>query len=246
MRRGLTVWRREVESGFLSPVAYVVIVLFLAVCGWVFLQLAEDRSGSAESLPSLLLRVVVFLWVPVLATVITMRTFAEEKQHGTIETLLTAPVTDAEVVLGKYAGAFMFLILVTIPAFASMFMLVYLSPGLSFARLDWGEVAGAFVFYLLTAANCTAIGVLVSLLTRRQVVAAVGCFSGILIPLMAGQALAGASIVPPEFADYISAENHMRAFSRGIIDSRPVALYVSTTVFMLFTAIRVLEIRRWK
>jgi ABC-2 type transport system permease protein len=246
MRRGLTIWRREVEGGFLSPVAYVVMVLFLAVCGWVFLQLAEDRSGSSDSLPSLLLRVVVFLWMPVLATVITMRTFAEEKQHGTIEALLTAPVTDAEVVLGKYAGALMFLLLVTLPAFAGMFILIHLSPGLSVAGLDWGEVTGCLVFYLLMASNCTAVGVLVSLLTRRQVVAAVGCFAGILVPLIVGQALVNAAIVPAGFADYISAERHMISFSKGVVDSRPAALYVSTTVFLLFAAIRTLEIRRWK
>lgn len=246
MRSGFTIWRREVGSGFLSPVAYVVIVLSLAVCGWVFLQLAQDRSGSSESLPSLLLRVVVFLWMPILVTVITMRTFAEEKQQGTIETLLTVPVSEAEIVLGKYAGSLTFLILATLPALASLFILVYMSPGLSLLRLDWGEIAGCMLFYLLVAANCTAIGVLVSLLTRRQVVAAVGCFAGILIPLIAGQAIANAALFPPAFADSISAENHMRAFSRGIVDSRPVVLYISTTVFLLFASIRVLEIRRWR
>lgn len=246
MRRGFSVWRREVESGFLSPVAYVVIVLFLAVCGWVFLQLAEVNSGTSESLVSMLLRVIVFLWMPVLVTVITMRTFAEEKQHGTMETLLTAPVTEAEVVLGKYAGALTFLLLVTLPAYAALFVLVFLSPGLSLESMDMGELAGGALFFVLVASNCTAIGVLVSLLTHRQIVAAVACFAGILVPLIAGQALENAALVPPAFSEYVSAETHMRAFSRGIVDSRPVVLYVSTTVFLLFTSIRVLEVRRWR
>jgi ABC-2 type transport system permease protein len=246
MRSGFSIWRREVGSGFLSPVAYVVIVLFLVVCGWVFLQLAEGSSGTAESLPSILLRVVVFLWLPVLVTVITMRTFAEEKQCGTLETLLTAPVTEAEVVLGKYAGALTFLLLVTLPAFAALFILIYLSPGLSLAKLDWGELAGGAFFLALVASNCTAIGVLVSLLTHRQVVAAVACFAGILAPLIAGQAIENMALMPPAVADYVSAEVHMRAFSRGIVDSRPIVLYVSTTVFLLFTSIRILEIRRWR
>lgn len=246
MRRGFSIWRREVESGFLSPVAYVVIVLFLAVCGFFFLKLAVSNSGTTESLPFLLFSVMVFIWMPVLVTVITMRAFAEEKHHGTLETLLTVPVTEAEVVLGKYAGALTFLFLVTLPAFASLFVLIFLSPGLSLARLDWGELLGGALFFALVAANCTAIGVLVSLLTHRQIVAAVACFAGIFVPLIGAQVLESAALLPPWFTDYMSAEVHLRTFCRGIVDSRPVVFYISTTVFLLFTSIRILEIRRWR
>ena len=246
MRSGFTIWRREVESGFLSPVAYVVIVLFLALCGTFFLKLAEEYSGTAESLQSLLFSVMVFGWLPVLTTVVTMRTFAEEKQQGTMETLLTAPVTEAEVVLGKYAGALTFLLLVTLPAFAAMFILIYLSPGLSLAKMDWGQLAGSTLFYILIASNCTAIGVFVSLLTRRQVVAGVACAVGVLIPLYGWMVAENTAFLPRVVVDYLSVKNHILTFSRGLVDSRPIVLYVSTTVFLLFASIRVLEIRRWR
>ena len=246
MRKGLTIWRREVSAGFLSPVAYVVIVLFLVVSGWIFLQLAEGHSGTDESLVSLLVRVVVFLWLPVLATVVTMRAFAEEKQRETIETLLTAPVTEAEVVLGKYAGALSFLLLATVPAFGGFFLLVHVSPGLAMARLDWGAVGGGFLFLALMAANCAAIGLLMSLFTRNQIVAAVSCFTAILMPLVIGQALGATAAAPDWLADAVSAEIHLRAFCRGVIDTRPIVYYVSVTVFILFLSIRVLEVKRWK
>ena len=246
MRKGLTIWRREVSAGFLSPVGYVAIVLFLAIGGWVFLQLAEGHSGTDESLVSLLVRVVVFLWLPVLATLITMRTFAEEKHRETIETLLTAPVTEAEVVLGKYAGALSFLLLVTLPALAGFFVLIHVSPGLSMARLDWGALGGGLLFLVLMAANCVAIGLLMSLLTKNQVVAAMGCFAAILAPLVIGQALAATAAVPSWVADAVSADLHLKAFCRGLLDTRPIVFYVSVTAFLLFLSIRVLEVKRWK
>jgi len=246
VRKGFTIWRRELGSGFLSPVAYVIMALFLAVSGWVFLQLAEGNSGTDESLISLLVRVIVFLWLPVLATVVTMRTFAEEKQRETIETLLTAPVTEAEVVLGKYAGALSFLLLATLPALGGFFLLVRVSPGLARAGVDWGALGGGLLFLLLMAATCASVGILMSLFARNQVVAAMSCFSAILVPLIVGQALGATASAPAWVADAVSAEVHLKAFCRGLIDSRAVVFYVSVTVFLLFLSVRVLEVRRWK
>lgn len=246
MRAGFVIWGRELGSCFLSPVAYVTLVLFLAVSGWAFLQMAEGYSGTAESLPGLLFRVVIFLWLPVLSTVITMRLFAEEKHSGTIESLMTAPVSELDVVLGKYAGALTFVVAVALPAISSLCILAYLSAGLSIRALDLGAIAGGVMMLFLMAASCTAMGLLASLLTRNQVVAAMTCFACILVPLVAGQMLTLTSFMPAGFAGYVSADEHVLLFSRGVIDTRPIILYVSLTILLLFVSVRVLESRRWR
>jgi ABC-2 type transport system permease protein len=175
-----------------------------------------------------------------------MRLFAEERQVGTIEALMTAPVSEAEVVLGKYAGALTFALAVSLPALSSLFILAYLSPGLSVRQLDGGAIAGGVLILVLMAAACTAVGLLASLLTRNQIVAAVTCFAAILFPLVVGQMLALTSLMPVGLAAYVSADGHVLSFARGSIDTRPVVLYLSLTALLLFISVRVLESRRWR
>jgi ABC-2 type transport system permease protein len=241
--RFFTIWRRELTACFLSPVAYVTMVIFLSVSGWVFVQAVEGKSGTMESL-EVLLFMSIFFWVPILTTVISMRLLAEEKRMGTLETLMTAPVTDGEVILGKYAGALSFLFIVIYPSVSYIFILKALSPGLG--AIDVGGVIGGCLMLALVCTTSVAIGLLVSLLTKNQIVAAICIFCAVWMPFFVRQM---GSILPFESEkalDYLSIESHIMDFARGSVDTRPVILYLSSTVFILFVTVRLLEMRRWK
>ena len=238
-----TIWRRELAACFLSPIAYVIMVVFFGASGFTFFLGAVRNVGASDPLTSLLVGAVV-IWLGLLIPVITMRLFAEEKRSGTIETLMTAPVTESQVVLGKYAGAFSFLVLVTLPVLVSVFILERFSPGLAFEDIDLGAMLGGFTILLLLLAFFTAAGLLISLMTRNQVVSAVCGGVVFWLCLLFGWLL---SILPGGgggATDYVSATTHIEDFCRGIMDARTILLYVSGTWLLLFSSVRVLESRQ--
>jgi ABC-2 type transport system permease protein len=219
------------------------MVLFLLVTSWTFWNAVQRNVGSHEPLSRLLV-LAVLLWLPILVTVVTMRLFAEEKRSGTIETLMTAPVTEAQVVLGKYLGALTFVAVVLAPMGACPFVLRALAPGVR--AVDVGQLCSAGLFLLLVAGLCVAVGLLVSMMTRNQIVAAIGCFCAVLVPLLLPYVVSLLPFGSDRLIQAVSVESHMLEFTRGSIDARPVVLYVSCTVLLLFTAVRVLESRRWR
>jgi len=243
MRRFPVVWRRELAACFLSPVAYVTMVAFVSVSAFTFLAQVMRDVGGSDPL-SVLLFASIILWLTILVSVVTMRLFAEEKRSGTLETLMTAPVTDVEVVLGKYAGAMTFVTIVVAPAVACIFILAALSPGIE--SVDAGAVTGGCVIVFVVAALAVAIGLLVSLMTRNQIVAAIACFVAIWFVLLFGWFVSSVPGVSPKLSAYLSAMSQIEDFARGSVDTRPIVLYVSCTVFVLFAAVRLLESRRWK
>jgi len=242
MRNFFAIWRRELTSSFLSPVAYVIMVIFLAMTGLIFWDAVVNNVGTDEPLATMLCAAIV-VCETILITVICMRLFAEEKRSGTIETLMTAPVTETEVVMGKYAGALSFVVLVTAPSIGFIFILKAVSPGIEF--IDIGALAGACAIVLLTMVLCVSVGLLVSLTTRNQVVAAICCFCAIWAVLLFGSMGTVLPGRPAEVFEYMSAMTHIQDFARGSIDTRPVVFYLSGTVLMLFASIRILESRRW-
>ncbi len=242
MSNFLTIWRRELAGCFYSPVAYVTMVIFLSVSGGTFITEALRSEGSGGPL-SIILFASIIIWVTVLITVIAMRLFAEENRSGTLETLMTAPVTEAEVVLGKYAGAMTFLLVVLAPTIGNVYLLERLSDGLQ--GIDTGAVLGGTLIMVLVSGLCMAIGLLISLMTRNQIVAAIGTFCAVWLILLFGWMASSLSIVPPGIVEYFSTMAQIEDGARGSIDSRPVVLYVSTTAFMLFAAVKRLESRRW-
>jgi len=243
MRSFFTIWRRELTACFLSPVAYVTMVVFVLLANWTFLEAVERNAGGAASVASLYF-VSVFFWLPVLVTVITMRLFAEERRSGTLETLMTAPVDDGAVVWGKYAGAWTFLLITLVPTAAGVPLLAVLSPGIR--TVDAGSLAVGGLMLALLSAFWVSIGLLVSLLTKNQIVAAICCFCVLCLPFLF-QYLG--PLAPPgsgRVLDYLSIETHIVEAARGVLDTRPLVLYGSGTLFMLFTSVRVLESRRWR
>ncbi|MCE9615127.1 MAG: ABC transporter permease [Lentisphaerae bacterium] len=230
---------------FLSPVAYVTLVAFLGVSGFTFWLACFRNEGNPEPVSVLLCGSLMF-WLPIMITVVAMRLFVEEKRSGTIETLLTAPVTEGQIVLGKYLGAFTFLLLALVPALAYPFVLERLSPALTLENLDLGALLGASVVTVLVTGTFLAIAVVASLTTRNQIVAAICTFFMLWLALLGGWLLGESHGVPAVLADGLSITRHIDVFSRGTLEIRPIVFHVTLTGLLLFTAVRMLESRRWK
>ncbi len=244
MRNFLTLWARELSACFLSPVAYVLMVVFLAMASGTFLLEVTQAAVLNQPLTVALFEATV-VWLTILVTVVCMRLFAEEKRSGTLETLMTAPVTESQVVLGKFAGALTFLFVVTLPIVLTLLLLVAVSPSVRVTDLDPGALlAGGFILTLVVSL-LVAVGLLVSLLTRNQIIAGVCCFCAVWGVLLFGWIV---SLVSGGVAQVtaITVTDHIRDFARGTIDTRPVVLYVTGTALFLFASVRVLESRRWR
>jgi ABC-2 type transport system permease protein len=246
MKSLLAILTRELRSYFFSPLAYVVAALLLLVNGAVFWlivsYLNDPRAGIGAPL-ELFFGQTVFFWLVLLfvAPVITMRLLSEERRSGTIEVLMTAPVTETMVVLGKYLAALVFYLFLWLPT------VVYALILSRYSEVDWGPVAAGYVGIVGIGALLLAAGVLASSLSRSQLVAAVLTFA-IAGPLFAVGFLEGlfTSEAMKELFSYLSLPRHMEDFSRGIVDSRSLVYYVSASALFLFLAARALAAKKWR
>jgi ABC-2 type transport system permease protein len=243
MNATLTITKREFRSYFDSPLAYVVICLSLLILGvWVFSGPGHfwqvDRASLASMFDALPLG-LVHLIIPV----VTMRLIAEEKRSGTLEMLITLPVKDSEVVLGKFLGAFGLV--------SSFILATFLYPFLMFkwpwhlGPLDSGPIMSGYVGLILLSGACVAIGLLISCLTDSQVIAlfvtfvVLGTFYWIdVIGQLAPNTL---GIVLRE----LSFKEHLASFEKGLIDTRDVVFFLSVAGLALLLAFRSLESRKW-
>jgi len=238
--------KRQLRAYFHTPMAYVVMVVFLVVSGLSFCRPLVQHLGEQIGMGELLFSAPYF-WVAVLAAIalITMPLFAEERRTGTLEMLLTAPVTDLQVVLGKYVGALVFFLLLTMPTAAYFILLKAMASGM--ATMDWAPIFTGYLILWLIGSCFIAVGVFVSALTRSQVVAAIGCFIAVSILFFLDTArlvLPGAAA--QETLTYLSSTQHIRDFAQGIVDTRPIVLYFSLAVFFVFATVKVIEARQWK
>jgi ABC-2 type transport system permease protein len=220
------------------------MILFIAVSGLIFLASVIWNAGSTVSVVVLNAETIL-LWLPVLITMVCMRLFSEERRSGTLETLMTAPVTETQIVLGKYAGAMTFLLLVILPAVSFIFMLSFLSPGIH--SIDIGAVYGSCLIIVLISFFCVALGMVVSLFTRNMIVSFFAIFCAVWCVILLGNVVTAL----PEWmlapgGDLFSMVVHVDDFAHGSIDTRPIVMYVSGTVCLLFVATRLLESRRWR
>jgi ABC-2 type transport system permease protein len=253
MRATLSLVRKEFGAYFLSPVAYVVLAVFLAVTGHLFyltfLQLTASGPRGVEFPMQLMLGDEKF-WLVYLfiAPLLTMRLFAEERSTGTLEMLMTAPLTDWQVVLSKFAACFAFYLVLWLPT------LVYLPVLIGWrwpfeAGIDPRPVAAAYFGLALAGAMFLALGLWVSSLVRSQMVAAlVAMFLSlgfVLIGIWRPEMDTGSMLYRVLF--FVSVPLHFdRDFGRGLIDTRHVVLYVSVAALCLFLTVRSLESRRWR
>jgi len=247
MRRIVPVAQRELVAIFLSPIAYIIIAIFLVLNGflfWIILDFFKQPGAEGSPFALFLGSGNIFAWIFLLlvAPAITMRLFAEERRSGTIETLFTAPVTEAEVVLGKFLAAYVFYLCLWLPT------VLYGVILFKFSSPDWRPMATGYLGVALLGAMFVAVGEFTSALTRNQIVAymsgaalLLGLFlGGLLLPFVLKGA--GASQV----LNYFNLYEHVRDFSGGVVDSRHVLYYLSVTVFSLFLATRVIQASKWR
>lgn len=250
MRGYLTLVRRELGAYFVSMTGYVLISATLMLVGASFAILAKLLNTDPSDAPvTELFFKMQFFWLVLLVVspLITMRTFAHEKHTGTYETLMTAPVSDLQVVLAKFTGVQFFYMLLWLPLIGYPWLLYQFTGDRTL--IDLGTLGATYTGLVLFGALYMAIGCFASALTRSQIIAA-------MIALAIGVAqflLSFLSYVNPPRADWqsklyshISMVEHMLDFSRGVIDTRAVAFYLSLTVFFLFLTLKVVESRRWK
>lgn len=242
----LHLWRRELESCFRTSIAYITGVAFLVITGLgLWLAVARLAQGGADGNMAELLFGSVGYWLAMLTVtpLLTMRLFAEEYRMGTLEMLLTAPVTETEVVLAKFAGVWVPFLLLWAPTL--LYVPILRGCGAQLPPTDWGPMASGYLGTALIGAFFLSVGLACSLLTRHQAVAAMTCLTVLGVLLSGGfhpEHAHPAAI--RRLAQLFSAPLHIRDFAAGLIDTRTVVWYASSTVLLLFLSIRILEARR--
>lgn len=250
MRPYLTLVRRELGACYASLTGWLIIAVVQFLLGLAFVIVLQALAGKPFDVPvtEAFYNNGLFWLVMLLAPpVITMRVFAQEKFSGTYETLMTAPVGDCQVVLAKFTGAMLFFLSAWLPLLIYPVILKRFSVDLS--RIDLGALAGTAVGIVLFGGLYNAIGCFASSMTRSQIVAAMNTFAiGLCLFLLSFLS----QILPLEpgwqtvFLSHISMIEHLRDFTRGIVDLQRVVYYVSLTVFFLYLTQKSVESRRWK
>lgn len=236
MRATLAIARRELSSYFSSPLAYVITALFLVAAGYFFsANVIFTRQATVRPLFQTMYTILLLL-----TPALTMRLLAEEQKNGTIELVLTAPVREWEVVIGKFLAGFGFLaVMIGLTAYYPLLLSIYGNP-------DQGGIIGGYVGALLFGAATIAIGLLASSLTQNQIVAAVLSFT-VLLLLWVIDGLASVFPGPVGSAlSYLALFPHFNDMTRGVIDTKDVVYYVSLVAAALFLTWRVMEARRWR
>jgi len=250
----LTICRKELNSYFRSPIAYGVMAFFALISGYFFyvavvyfMQMSIQSAMSGQSQPMSVnesvirplfsnIRVIGLFVIPM----ITMRLFAEEKRTGTIELLITSPVTDLEIILGKWLaalGLYASILGVTVLSMATLFM---------YGKPDWRPVVVGYLGLLLQGGCLLAIGTFISTCTRNQIVAGVAGFSVCLMLWVLDWLSSFQDSVGAKVMAYLSVLQHFDSFSKGVLDSKDIIYYLSAIFIGLFLTARSLESLRWR
>lgn len=246
MRAVLATFSRELRAYFFSPLAYVVLFFFLAINGFIFsvvvTSLSDPRSPAGPPLEFFFGGTVLFWIILLLITpVLTMRLLSEELRSGSVEVLMTAPITEGQVVAGKYLAVLTFYAFLWAPTLVYAAILAYN------AKVDWGPVASGYVGILGIGALFLAVGTFASAMTKSQLVAAIITIAlliflfvfGLIENLFNGDAA-------KQVLGYLNLVGHMEDFSKGIVDTRRLLYYASASWFFLFLASRALEDKKWR
>ena len=241
MRNILAVCTKELYTYFVSPIAYFVCFVFTTISGFIFSLVligASGQGGTAGFVIETLFRnmaIILLFFTPVL----TMKLFAEERKSGTIELLLTSPITDGQVVLGKFfASCGLVLIMLSLT-------LLFPLLALRFGYLDSGLLLSGYLGVILISASFLALGLLMSSMCKNQLVAALTSF-GILLTLWVIGALSARSGAFGNFLSYLSLSEHYNDFARGVIPLKDIVYYVSFTSVCLFATFKSIESSKWR
>ncbi len=223
------IMKRELKTYFTSPVAYIVTALFLIIEGILFYStfFLYDRAELRQFFVQLPLLLSFF--IPAL----TMRIFAEERRVGSIETLMTLPVTELDVVTGKYLASFISTLIMLAPT------LLYILPAAIFGSPDFGPIVGGYLGAVFLCASYTAIGLFATSITKNQIIA---FFTGFIICIVLTLIDSFMIFLPSpivSFLSYLSANGHFTSISRGILDTRDLIYFVSLTALFFASTVKV-------
>lgn len=230
---------RELKSYFVSPIAYAAGALFLVINGLLFTFIS---AGSQDASLRGVMQNMMFILL-LFAPALTMKLIADEQRMGTIELLLTAPVRDWQIIVGKFLGSLLtYVIILLVP---TLYYVVILAM---FGKPDYGPIVTSYLGILLLGGSFLAVGLFSSSLTQNQIIA---YFAGLVILLVLWVADAGNNSlgVSGPFGDaltYIALPHHFDGFFAGVIDTRDVVYAVSVIAVSLFGATQILQSRRWR
>ena len=250
----LAIAHKELKSYFSSPIAYIAIGLWALLYGYFFFAILNffvrqsmqmNQFGpQALNLNQQLIRPLlqnVTILILFLMPMVTMRTYSEEKRSGTIELLLTSPITDFQIVLGKFFGA--------LSLYAVMLLVTLLHLGALYfygGRPEWKPIITSYIGLLLLGGCFVAIGLFVSSLTKNQMVAGVGTFVVLLLLWIINWMADSAGPWLGEIMRYLSITEHFDDFGKGVIDTKHLVFYLSVIVFGLFLTLKSVDSERWR
>ena len=252
MRNIMAIANKELRSYFSSPIAYIIIGFFLLPFGVFFYlyltafvrqTLQSAQFGGAMNINQQVIRYVLqnaSVIILFIMPMITMRTYSEEKRSGTIELLLTSPVTDVEIILGKFFGAlglYLAMLAVTLPYMGILFY--YGNP-------EWRPLIAAYLGLVLMGGAFVSLGLLISSTTNNQIVAGIVSFVVFLLLWIVGWFADSAGPTIGPITSWLSITEHFDDFSKGIIDTKHVLYYLSLITFGLFLTAKSVDIERWR
>ena len=236
MTPALVISRREIRTYFNSPVAYIVVPVFVIITGYLFFtQLFLEKQAEMRGFFNIMPLLFMFM-IPA----ITMRLLADEKASGTLELLITMPVRDSEVVIGKFLAAMALL------CTAIGLTLVFAITVKSLGPLDRGPTIGGYLGLVLMGGAYVAIGVMASALTRNSIVSFIVAFAISFALYLLGRLTQFLPQALQKLVAFLSIDGHFENIGRGVVDSRDVIYYLSVMTVCLLIATLSLESRRWK
>jgi ABC-2 type transport system permease protein len=254
MRNVCTIYRRELKSYFASPIAYLLMVVFSLIFGYffyvataIFVSRGMESQMMGRSMPMdvnewvirpllMNISVIALFMIPM----ISMRLFAEEKRSGTIELLMTSPIRDVEILLGKWFAALtMFATVLAISGINLGFLFAYGKP-------DWRPILIGYLGLLLQGGALLALGTLISTMTKNQIVAGGATFTVCLLLWILDWVSSYETAVWAKVLSYLSVVTHYEPFSKGVLDTRDVIFYLSVIFLGLFLTARSMESARWR
>jgi ABC-2 type transport system permease protein len=251
----LAIAHKELKSYFASPIAYVLLGVFAVLYGWFFgaILLFFERQSSQMGMmgmgpqnvninqqlirPVLMNVSVIMLFI---LPLITMRSYAEEKRSGTIELLLTSPLTDVQIVVGKFLGAMGLIAAMLAITLPHIFLLSFYSDP------EWRPLMLAYLGYLLMTGCFVAVGLFISSLTRNQIVAGVATFGVFLMLWVVDWMGSFGGPRSKAIYEYLSITGHFDDFTKGVLDTKHLVYYLSFITFGLFLTVRSVDSERWR